>query len=82
MNVQVKAPTAAAVNVAVTVETEEGTDFAGGEGCGGGRCWRSSSAGSCWAEAVTLAELGSRIYALPGVENCHITAPAADRGGR
>ena len=28
MNVQVKAPTAATVNVAVTVKTAEGTDFA------------------------------------------------------
>ena len=27
---------------------------------------------------VKLAELNSRIYALPGVENCHITAPSAD----
>ena len=27
---------------------------------------------------VTLAELGSRIYGLPGVENYHIVSPAAD----
>ena len=34
--------------------------------------------GKLLGKAVTLAELGSRIYALPGVKNYHITAPAAD----
>ncbi len=34
--------------------------------------------GKLLGRGVKLAELNSRIYALPGVENCHITAPSAD----
>ena len=34
--------------------------------------------GKLLGRGVKLAELNSRIYAMPGVENCHITAPAAD----
>ena len=34
--------------------------------------------GRLLGKAVTLAELGSRIYGLPGVENYHIVSPAAD----
>ncbi len=34
--------------------------------------------GKLLGRGVKLAELNSRIYALPGVENCHITALSAD----
>lgn len=77
VDVQVKAPTAYTVDVEMTVEPAEGavfsevkaeveavlSDFFGGKLLG---------------KAVKLAELYSRVYALEHVDNCRITAPAAD----
>ena len=77
VNVQVKAPTAATVNVAVTVKTAEGTDFAKVKTAVEADLAEQFN-GKLLGRGVKLAELNSRIYALPGVENCHITAPAAD----
>ena len=77
VNVQVKAPTAATVNVAVTVKTAEGTDFANVKTAVEADLAEQFN-GKLLGRGVKLAELNSRIYALPGVENCHITAPAAD----
>ena len=77
VDVQVKAPTTQAVNVAVTVEVEEGADFAGVK-AEAETMLADFFSGKLLGKAVTLAELGSRIYALPGVKNYHITAPAAD----
>ena len=77
VNVQVKAPTAATVNVAVTVKTAEGTDFANVKTAVEADLAEQFN-GKLLGRGVKLAELNSRIYALPGVENCHITAPSAD----
>ena len=77
VNVQVKAPTAAAVNVAVTVKTAEGTDFANVKTAVEADLAEQFN-GKLLGRGVKLAELNSRIYALPGVENCHIAAPSAD----
>ena len=77
VNVQVKAPTAATVDVAVTVKTAEGTDFANVKTAVEADLAEQFN-GKLLGRGVKLAELISRIYALPGVENCHITAPAAD----
>ena len=77
VNVQVKAPTAATVNVAVTVKTAEGTDFANVKTAVEADLAEQFN-GKLLGRGVKLAELNSRIYAMPGVENCHITAPAAD----
>lgn len=77
VNVQVKAPTAATVNVAVTVKTAEGTDFAKVKTAVEADLAEQFN-GKLLGRGVKLAELNSRIYALPGVENCHITAPSAD----
>ena len=77
VNVQVKAPTAATVDVAVTVKTAEGTDFANVKTAVEADLAEQFN-GKLLGRGVKLAELNSRIYALPGVENCHITAPAAD----
>ena len=77
VNVQVKAPTAATVNVAVTVKTAEGTDFANVKTAVEADLAEQFN-GKLLGRGVKLAELNSRIYALPGVENCHITVPSAD----
>ena len=77
VNVQVKAPTAATVDVAVTVKTAEGTDFANVKTAVETDLAEQFN-GKLLGRGVKLAELNSRIYALPGVENCHITAPSAD----
>ena len=77
VNVQVKAPTAATVDVAVTVKTAEGTDFANVKTAVEADLAEQFN-GKLLGRGVKLAELNSRIYALPGVENCHITAPSAD----
>ena len=77
VDVAVKAPSTAAVNVSVTVEVAENAEFADVkteiEGMLAG-----FFSGKLLGKAVTLAELGSRIYGLPGVENYHIVSPAAD----
>ena len=77
VNVQVKAPTAATVDVAVTVKTAEGTDFANVKTAVETDLAEQFN-GKLLGRGVKLAELNNRIYALPGVENCHITAPSAD----
>ena len=77
VNVQVKAPTAATVDVAVTVKTAEGTDFANVKTAVETDLAEQFN-GKLLGRGVKLAELNSRISALPGVENCHITAPSAD----
>lgn len=72
-----KARGAATVDVAVTVKTAEGTDFAKVKTAVEADLAEQFN-GKLLGRGVKLAELNSRIYALPGVENCHITAPAAD----
>ncbi len=77
VDVQVKAPEEAAVNVSVSLETAENADFetvkADTESM-----LAEFFGGKLLGKGVTLAELGSRLYAIPGVKNYHLTAPAAD----
>jgi len=61
----------------VTVKTAEGTDFAKVKTAVEADLAEQFN-GKLLGRGVKLAELNSRIYALPGVENCHITAPSAD----
>ena len=42
---------------------------------------RHGITGQLLGKPVLLAELGSRIYAVEGVENYHLTAPAEDIAG-
>lgn len=77
VDVAVKAPSTAAVNVSVTVEVAENAEFADVKAEIEGMLAGFFS-GKLLGKAVTLAELGSRIYGLPGVENYHIVSPAAD----
>ena len=77
VDVRVKAPTPAAVNVAVTVKAAEGADFEKVKAAVEADLAEQFN-GKLLGRGVKLAELNSRIYALPGVENCHITAPAKD----
>ena len=68
VDVAVKAPSTAAVNVSVTVEVAENAEFADVKAEIEGMLAGFFS-GKLLGKAVTLAELGSRIYGLPGVEN-------------
>lgn len=77
VDVEVKAPTVQSVNVTVAVEAESGADFETVKT----RVEQSITTfftGRLLGQPVRLAELGSRIYALEGVENYRFTAPAAD----
>ena len=80
VDVQVKAPTVQTVDVAMSLETAAGADFA--------KVKTEAEAviadffgGKLLGRPVKLAELYSRVFALAGVENCHITSPAADVEG-
>ena len=79
VDVKVKAPTTVTVNVAVTVKAAEGTEFSKVRAAVETDLAEQFN-GKLLGRGVKLAELNSRIYALPGVENCHITAPMADLG--
>ena len=78
VDVQVKAPTTRAVNIAVAIATEDGAVFTDVKAAVEAMLTELFS-GKMLGRAVTLAELGNRIYALPGVKNYHMTAPEADR---
>ena len=77
VDVQVLAPTAVTVNVALSVEPAEGTD-------GETAVDQAEEALQGWftgerlGQSVRLAELTALVFGLPGVANCTITAPAAD----
>jgi uncharacterized phage protein gp47/JayE len=77
VDVAVKAPTVCTVDVTVAVAPEEGTAFdevkAAVE-----QSVTTFFTGHLLGKAVRLAELGSRLYALEGVENYRFSAPAAD----
>lgn len=77
VDVEVKAPTVQSVNVTVAVAPEAGAAFEAVKT----RVEQSITTfftGRLLGRPVRLAELGSRIYALEGVENYRFTAPAAD----
>lgn len=77
VDVQVKAPEVQAVDVAVAVATKAGAAFdevkAAVE-----QCVTAFFTGRLLGCPVRLAELGSRIYGLDGVENYRFSAPTAD----
>lgn len=77
VDVEVKAPTVRPVDVSVAVKAKEGTAFETV------KSFVEQSVtvfftGRLLGQPVRLAELGSRIYALDGVENYRFSAPAAD----
>ncbi len=77
VDVEVKAPSAAAVNVAVAVGVRENAGFSEVKG----RVELAISnlfTGRMLGRPVLLAELGSILYGLEGVENYRFSAPAAD----
>lgn len=77
VDVQVKAPTPAAVNVAVAVGIRENADFAEVK-AQAELAVASLFTGRILGRPVLLAELGSRLYALEDVENYRFSAPSAD----
>ena len=77
VDVAVKAPEVQTVNVAVEIAVTEGMAFAELKA----EAERTISAyfgGELLGRAVCLAELGSRIYALPGAKNYRFLLPEAD----
>ncbi len=77
VDVQVKAPTVQEVPVAVAVQPAPGVPFAEVKAAAE-QTLTACFTGRMLGRPVRLAELGSRLYALEGVENYHFTAPAAD----
>lgn len=77
VDVQVKAPVARAVNTAVAIAVKEGADFAAVK-AQAELTIANYFTGRLLGKPVLLAELGSWIYALEGVENYRFSAPAAD----
>lgn len=77
VDVAVKAPVTRTVNVAVAVTPAEGMEFATVK-TAVEREIRAVFTGRLLSKPVRLAALGSRIYALDGVENYRFSAPAAD----
>ncbi|MDD3346818.1 baseplate J/gp47 family protein [Oscillibacter sp.] len=77
VNVQVKAPTTSAVNVEVALAAEKNTEFATVKAAAE-QAILGFFNGRLLGMPVRLAELGSRLYALKGVENYRISQPAAD----
>lgn len=77
VDVRVKAPAAVPVNVSAAIAVGENADFnevrARAE-----QAVINLFTGRMLGRPVLLAELGSRLYALEGVENYRISAPAAD----
>lgn len=81
VDVAVKAPSTAAVNVSVTVEVAENAEFADVKAEIEGMLAGFFS-GKLLGKAVTLAELGSRIYGLPGGGELSYCQPCGGCGGQ
>ena len=77
VDVAVKAPEVQTVNVAVEIAVNEGALFSEVK-AETERVISSYFGGELLGRAVCLAELGSRIYALPGVKNYRFLLPEAD----
>lgn len=77
VDVQVKAPTVQTVDVVMSIETAEGADAAAVK-AEAEAVIADFFGGKLLGKPVKLAELYSRVFALAGVENCHITSPTAD----
>ena len=80
VDVQVKAPVEQAVDVTVELAADGNHSFAEVRKVAE-QAVISFFSGRLLACPVRLAELGSRLYALEGVENYHILSPAADMAG-
>ena len=77
VDVEVKVPAAVPVNVSAAIAVGENADF--GEVKARAELAISTLfTGRMLGRPVLLAELGSRLYALEGVENYRFSAPAAD----
>jgi len=77
VDVQVKAPTVAQVDVTVAVAPAAGASFQEVKAAAE-QSITTFFTGRLLGQPVRLAELGSRLYALEGVENYRFTAPAVD----
>ena len=77
VDVQVKAPTVRTVDVTVAVEPAAGRSF-GEAKSAVEQTITAFFTGKLLGGAVRLAELGSRVYALPEVENYRFLAPGED----
>lgn len=77
VDVEVKAPTVQSVDVAVAVAPKSGAAF-GTVKAAVEQSIETFFTGRLLGRPVRLAELGSRIYALEGVENYRFSAPAVD----
>ncbi|MDO4314831.1 MAG: baseplate J/gp47 family protein [Oscillospiraceae bacterium] len=77
VDVEVKAPAVASVDVTVAVAGGEGVDF-GSLQAAVEQTLTAFFTGRLLGKPVRLAELGSRLYALEGLENYRFSAPAAD----
>jgi len=77
VDVEVKAPTVQSVDVTVAVAARGGYAFAQVQAAVE-QSVTTFFAGKLLGKPVRLAELGSRLYALEGVENYRFSAPAAD----
>lgn len=77
VDVQVKAPTEKTVNVAVALKIREGADAAAVV-TAAKKVIVNFFNGNLLGRSVLLADLGSRIFAVDGVENYRFAAPAAD----
>lgn len=77
VDVQVKAPAAQAVNLAVAVLPADGVDFSTAKAAAE-QTLTTFFTGRLLAKPVRLAELGSRLYALAEIANYRFTAPTED----
>lgn len=80
VDVAVLAPGTLAVDVSLELSVEEGADFAAVQTASADAVRRYFT-GELLGCPVRLAELGSLIFAVDGVENYHILSPAADVAG-
>jgi len=77
VNVLVKAPTTANVDVAATIQVEEGRD-AEAVKAGVMAAIQSFFSGERLSAPVLVAQLNQLIFSQPGVANCALTKPTAD----
>ena len=77
VDVQVKAPTVQAVNLAAAILPAEGVAFSAAKAAAE-QTLTAFFTGHLLAKPVRLADLGHRLYVLPEVENYRISAPAED----
>lgn len=77
VDVEVKVPATAVVDVSTAIAVRAGADFDEVK-VQAELAIANLFTGRMLGRPVLLAELGSRLYALEGVENYHLSAPAAD----